>query len=177
MEDCFSKPDYPKKIFRILFNKYFFLLLFFAAVGLIIRTIHLWNNVFFGYDQARDLQRIYDIVTLHKLKLVGPETDIPGVFSGPFYYYLLLPLYYFSHFNPNVASIGLVLLNITGIFFIYITTISIFQSKKAGLIAGLLWSFSYMQANFAKYISNVSPIPITCLIFFMGLSLFFLELV
>ncbi|MGH7246299.1 MAG: hypothetical protein ACREGI_05215, partial [Candidatus Levyibacteriota bacterium] len=61
--------------------------------GFLLRIYNLHDNIIFGYDQARDAQRIFGIITLQNFKLVGPETDIPGVFNGPLFYYLLAPVY------------------------------------------------------------------------------------
>jgi hypothetical protein len=68
--------------------------------ALILRSNNLWNNILFTYDQGRDAQRIAGIVSLKDFKLVGPETDIPGVFNGPLFYYLLAPVYAVANFNP-----------------------------------------------------------------------------
>lgn len=150
-------------------------LLLFFIIGLALRTINLEDNIFFSYDQARDGQRVFEIFKNKDLKIVGPETDIPGVFNGPLFYYLLLPLYVISNFNPNSAVLGLVFMNLLGIFLIYKTAIVLFKNKYIGLIAAFLWAVSYEQANFSKYISNASLMPLVTLVFFLGLAIYFLQ--
>ena len=155
-------------------HKYTILLVLIFLLGLFLRTHNLKDNIFFGYDQARDAQRIREILVRHDFKLVGPETDIPGVFNGPLLYYLLLPVYGFSNFNPNWAAVFLIFLNLSGIFLIYILADKLFGSKT-GLLAAFIWAISYEQANYAKYISNASLMPLATLIFFLGCALFFLK--
>jgi hypothetical protein len=155
-------------------KKTVFLLLIAILIGFFLRTFHLWNNIFFGYDQARDLQRIYEMIKLHKLKIVGPETDIPGVFNGPLSYDSKLPYYLISNFNPNIPALFLVLINLTGIIIIYYIAKSLFN-EKVGIISAFIWAISYEQANFSKYISNASLMPLFTLIFFGGLALYFVK--
>ncbi len=152
-------------------NDYVILFVIFF-IGLFLWSFHLWNNIIFSYDQARDAQRIYDIFALRHLKLVGPETDIPGVFNGPLFYYLIAPVYFLSHFNPNFVAFFLVFLSLGGIFLLYEFSLLLFKNRKIGILAGLLWAFSFEQANFAKYISNASPIAVTVIVFFFGLALY-----
>lgn len=155
-------------------KKTFFLLGILLLLGLFLRTFRLWDNIFFGYDQARDMQRIFEIIKSHDIKIVGPETDIPGIFNGPFFYYLMAPIYLISNFNSNVSALFLVLINLTGVLIIYNLAKSLFNERVA-LISSLIWAISYEQANFAKFISNASLMPLFSLIFFAGLSFCFVK--
>ena len=155
--------------------KYFFspifLLISITLLGLILRSINLWDNVLFGYDQARDAQRIYEIIKYKDIKIVGPETDIPGVFNGPLLYYLLLPIYWLSNFDPNFAALFFIFINLSGVWLLFKICKIIFKNNYIGLLAAFLWSISTAQGNFARYISNASLMSITTLIFFLGLAM------
>lgn len=140
-------------------------------IGFTLRIINLHDNFFFGYDQARDMQRIYDIIYSHDLKMVGPETDIPGVFNGPLLYYLLLPAYLLSHFDPNAGVILLVLINLLGAVLVYLAGKTLFNPKVA-LLAGFFWAISYLQVNYGRYLSNTGLMPVFTLLFFYGLALY-----
>lgn len=172
-----NKPNNSsfEKIKNLILCKEFILLSVFFALGLFLRVFKLWDNIIFSYDQARDAQRIFDIFTQHHLKLVGPETDIPGIFNGPLFYYLIAPVYFFFRFDPNFVSLFLVFLNLSGIFLLYKCAVVIFDNKKIGLLAGFLWAISFEQANFAKYISNSSLMSLSALVFFLGLSIYILR--
>jgi 4-amino-4-deoxy-L-arabinose transferase-like glycosyltransferase len=160
-----------KKIIR---NPYFLLFLILCA-ALLLRVINLKDNVLFAYDQARDAQRIFNMVYKGDIKIVGPETDIQGIFNGPLLYYVLAPIYFFSHFNPNAAALFFVLVNVGTILLVYWATKILFKKDGVALLASLLWAFSYEQGFFARYISNASPMSTTTTIFFIGLALFFLR--
>lgn len=153
----------------------FFILFLIALFALIVRTINLKDNILFAYDQARDAQRIYNMVYKGDFKIVGPETDIPGIFNGPLLYYFLAPIYYFSNFNPNVAAFFFVLINVGTLFLVYWAAKILFKKESIALVSSLLWAVSYEQSFFARYISNASPMSTTTTIFFIGLALFFLK--
>jgi hypothetical protein len=144
--------------------------------GIFLASINLWNNVTFTYDQGRDAQRILDIVSMHHfLKLVGPETNIPGVFNGVLFYYLLAPVYAISSFNPNFVAFFMILINAASVFVLYYFSQVLFKNKAVGVLACFFWVISYEQANYARFISNASFMEITSLIFFLGLALYFLK--
>ncbi len=161
-----------KRVYKLLFRKEFIILYLIFLVGFFLRTYRLWDNIIFSYDQARDAQRIYDMIYLKHLKIVGPETDIPGIFNGPLYYYLLAPVYFIFKFDPNYVALFLVLINLSTLFLIYLLAEMIFKDKRVGLISAFLWSISFEQSNFAKYISNASLISISTILFFFGLALY-----
>lgn len=144
------------------------------GVGLLLRLINVWDTFFVGYDQARDAQRIFEIIYNGDFKIVGPETDIPGIFNGPFLYYFLAPFYFISQFDPNFAVIGLILMNLIGCICMYYTG-SILFNKKVGVLAAIFWAISYEQVNFSRYISNASFMPLMASIFFLGLAIYIFQ--
>lgn len=161
---------YLARFKQIFLSKEIVILIFILLLGLFVRVAGLHGNVIFGYDQARDAQRVYDMIHSGNLKLVGPETDIRGLFNGPAFYYLLAIIYDIFSFNPDVTAIIFVLLNLSGIVLLYYLG-SILSDKKTGLVAALIWAISYEQANFAKFISNASLMSIASLIFFLGFAI------
>lgn len=67
----------------------------------------------FTYDVGRDMIAVASIVNNHKLPLIGATTGLPGVFYGPWWYYLLVPFFVISLGNPQgiavaMAGIGIV---------------------------------------------------------------------
>lgn len=145
------------------------------VVGFLLKSVNLWGNIIFTYDQGRDAQRIADIILLHDFKLVGPETDIPGVFNGSLFYYLLAPVYAIFRFNPNFVALFMLFINAVSVFILYGFSQVLFKNKTVGVIAGFLWIISYEQANYARFISNASLMEISALIFFLGLALYFIK--
>jgi len=160
---------------KIVEKKELFLILIIISFGLLLRIYNLKDHFIFAYDQARDAQRIFEIISNKDLKIVGPETDIPGVFNGPLLYYLTLPLYFLSNFNPNVVVILFILINLSAVILFYFFCIKILNNLYIFLISSILWIFSYAQLNFARFISNASPMSICTLGFFVGLAFYFLK--
>ncbi len=152
-----------------------FILFLILCSAFLLRTINLRDNILFAYDQARDAQRVYNMVYKGDIKIVGPETDIQGIFNGPLLYYALAPVYYFSHFDPNAAAFLFVLINVGTILLVYWAAKVLFDKNSIALIASLFWAFSFEQGFFARYISNASPMSTTSALFFIGLALFFLK--
>src|SRR5476651_1653412 len=86
-----------------------------------LRSLYLWRDFVFVYDQGRDALKVQEILQGH-LTLIGPTTGLFGVFLGPFYYYLLAPLYWLGQGNPIVPAFALVLLSaLTVIPLFYLT--------------------------------------------------------
>lgn len=152
-----------------------FLLFLIVLIAFLLRITNLTDNILFAYDQARDAQRVYNMVYGGHLKIVGPETDIPGIFNGPLLYYVLAPVYFFSHFDPNAAALLFVFINVGTILLVYWAAKILFNKNSIALIASLFWAFSFEQDFFARYISNASPMSTATTIFFIGLALFFLK--
>lgn len=151
------------------------ILLCIALLALVLRVINLQDNILFAYDQARDAQRVYNMVYKGDIKIVGPETDIQGIFNGPLLYYFLAPIYFFSNFDPNVAAFLFVLINVGTLFLVYWAAKLLFKKESVALLASLFWAISYEQGFFARYISNASPMSTATTVFFIGLALFFLK--
>ncbi|MFZ2992260.1 MAG: hypothetical protein WA061_00955 [Microgenomates group bacterium] len=156
-------------------KKTIIVLLCITFLALLLRMINLQDNILFAYDQARDAQRIYSMVYKGDIKIVGPETDIQGIFNGPLLYYFLAPIYFFSNFNPNTAAFFFVLINVGTLFLVYWAAKLLFKKESIALLASLFWAISYEQGFFARYISNASPMSTTTTLFFIGLALFFLK--
>jgi|YNPMSStandDraft_1061717.scaffolds.fasta_scaffold21853_2 hypothetical protein len=160
---------------KFLFNKEVFFIALIIIIGFFIRSYNLKDNFIFAYDQGRDAQRVFEIISNGDLKIVGPETDIPGVFNGPLLYYLILPFYFLSNFNPNAVIILFIFINLSAVILFYFFSIRILNNFYIFLIASILWIFSYAQLNFSRFISNASPMSICTLGFFVGLAFYFLK--
>lgn len=139
--------------------------------GLFIRSYNLEDNIIFAYDQARDAQRVFDILSAHDLKIVGPETDIPGVFNSPLLYYLLGIIFFLFNYNLNIAALFFILINLLMVFALYYISVILFKEKNIGLIAAFLWILSYEFFSFSRYISNASLMIIGSIILFLGLAI------
>lgn len=125
------------------------------AFGLYFRIYRLNDLLGFYYDSARDALVVYEIIRNGKFTLIGPTTGIEGIFLGPFYYYLLAPGYLLGNGNPATAATLIATLNALAIFPIFFTGKKLFN-PLAGLIAALIFGFSWDGITFARWLANPS---------------------
>ena len=122
-------------------------------IAIFLRFAFLNNNLFFGPEQGRDLLVVKDIVLNHKLTLIGSKTDISGVFHGPLFYYLSTIPFILSHGDPLFISFFFVLINSATVFPLYLLGKKL-RNKQVGLLAALLFAFSFNAIVYARWLSN-----------------------
>src|SRR5258708_7933885 len=141
---------------------------FVLLVSILLRWYMLPQNLFFGFEQGRDAQIIINIYQKHDFKLVGPKTDLAGIFHGAYYYYLLLPAYVLSHGNSLVGSFFLIVLSSLTAVIGYFFGRDVFGSAKAAALTSVLIAVSYEYIIYARWLSNVTPaIPLIFLCFWL----------
>lgn len=100
-----------------------------------LNSLHLFRgDIFFHSDIARDFLVMDELITNHKLTLIGPKSGgITGVFHGPAWYYLSLPFFWLANGNPAYMGIFWFALYLVGASCIYF-----FLRKKFGVNIALL---------------------------------------
>lgn len=156
---------------KFLQTKYLIYWIF--LIGLIIRFIYFPENVYFGYDQARDAFVSEGILKGH-FKIQGPPATFNmSLFHGPLAYYIFAPIYFISKGDPTLVSIFLRIYNVAGIFIVFFVASRLFD-KKIGLFSALLFAFSYEQTQYSLFLSHPPFAVLTVLLFYFGLvKLFF----
>lgn len=142
-----------------MFQKYKFLFIFLSILlfGLLIRILPLQdNNFFFTIDQGSDAMYAREIFFRHQTLLVGPETNIKGVFAGPLYYYFISLGYFLFQGNPVGAVYIQILLNLI-LTSLIIIVIKKKQSSKLALIVGLLLQIFWPFYQTSQYSFNPFP--------------------
>jgi len=134
-----------------------------TALALVLRLLG-YEHITFGYDQARDALEAMSIFTTDHIKIIGPQTDIPGLFHGPLYWYLLAPFYYFGGGNPYIAKMLLVLSSLACIPTLYFVSYKIWGNKLISLLAAALLAVSLESVQYARWMSNPSPALLTTLL-------------
>lgn len=134
-----------------------------------MRFLFFPENIYFGFDAARDAFTALDILQGH-LKLLGPSTSYEGLFHGVLYDYVIAPVYLISRGAPEGLSIFLRITNALGILLIFYLTKILFD-KKVALISALLLAISFEQTQFALYMGNPSPSALTVPLMYLGLTL------
>jgi hypothetical protein len=143
----------------------FFILAVLCLLGLLLRAYLINQNLFFGPEQGRDMLVVKDIVINHKLVLIGPRTAVDGIFHGPLYYYLATIPFLISKGSPLVIALFFILLNSLAIFPLFLLGKELFN-KRVGLIASVLFTFSFGAIVMSRWLSHPPLIiPISCLFF------------
>jgi hypothetical protein len=91
-------------------------------VLLLAASLRLWNlpnRMVFLADQGRDMLRVYELYQDRRLTLLGPPSSQGNFFFGPLYYYLIAPGLILFQFNPLGAILTVILIDLTGIYFLY----------------------------------------------------------
>ncbi len=154
------------------------LLLTYLSLGLLfvlavfMRFYQLPSHLFFGFEQGRDASRIMDIIQGQDLFLVGPKTDLPGVFHGAWYYYLMIIPYFLGQGNPLFASFFLAILSASTVLIMFLLLKTITKKNWPGFLAALLTTFSFEQISYGRWLSNVGPAMPLVALAFLFLSLY-----
>src|SRR5260221_497639 len=93
------------------------LLVLFALLLRIVPILH--NNFPFAYDNAKDSLAMMDMWQTHRPVLLGATTSIDGLFQGPAWYYLALPLNVLMHFHPFASVLTVIILGMMSIMLLY----------------------------------------------------------
>lgn len=138
-------------------------------IALLIRFLYFPDNIYFGFDQARDGFAVKEILG-GDLRLIGPPTTFEGLNHGSLYYYLYAPFYWISSGDPTLVAASLRVLNAFGVILIFLIATILFN-RYAGLISAWLFAISFEQTQFALYFNHPSFAVASILLIFLGLSL------
>lgn len=145
------------------FTPVFWLLLILIALYLRLSNL---SGISFSYDQARDAFYSQDILK-GNLKLVGPPTDLQGLFHGPVYYYVLAPIYAISR-DPRFVVVVFSILNVISGLLISKYLFDLTKSKLTPLIFFFLFAVSPEIVFYSRFISNISLV-----IPFLSIAIYF----
>ena len=158
-----------KKIYLSLSNHRELILLFILiCVATVLRFYRIDKLDFFTYDQARDAIYIKRIIVDHKLRLLGTQTSMPGMFLPPFYYYSVAPVLWLFKLNPIGIDIYSAFFGVLTVPLIFFVSNKIF-GKPAGIFSALLVSVSPLMVELTRRAWNPNTLP-----FFILISFYFL---
>lgn len=135
-------------------RKTYIILSCFAILAFFLRTYLFPDNLFFGPEQGNDFKIIRDIVVSHKYTLIGPKTDIAGVFHGPIYYYLATIPFAFSHGDPYVVATFFAFIQSLSVFLIYLLTVELTGKRRIGYMSALIFTVSYGAISYSRWLSG-----------------------
>ena len=142
------------------------------AAGFILKVLPIRDHsFFFTMDQADDGVYVREILERKQLVVHGSRTNIPGVYSGPLWYYFLAIGYFFADGDPTGGVVMVILLNmaLTG-FLMWVI------AKKVGKLEALtvgaaLQSFWWFH-DINRWAFNPFPLVSCAVVMVTLLSLF-----
>jgi len=137
-------------------------------VATFLRFYRLEELITFGGDQGIDLLVIKRMIVEHKWTLLGPKTSVLPIYNGPIYYYMLLPLLYFTKLNPISVSYFMIFLWLGAIFLVYYLGKE-FWSERAGTLAAFFFSIWPISVEYSRVSFNSFPTPFFASLFLYGL--------
>lgn len=151
-EVLFLKNASAKKhrIFLIIFGL--------LVIGFILRFWNLPSQLFFGPEQGIDSLVVKSIVEEGKFRLIGPKTDIDGIFHGPHFYYLSVIPYVFSGGSPIFSIAWIIIFSTFAIALLYLVARELFNEKVA-LISALFYTVSYGAIVYPRWLSTHAFVP------------------
>jgi hypothetical protein len=120
---------------------------FFLSISIIVTSLAiimssrfiLMGDIFFHSDIARDFLVVEEMLTSGKPTLLGPKSGgIPGVFHGPLWFYIMLPIMLIGNFNPAAVGWSWIFLNLLSLFSLYWVSNKLFNSTIALAAASFL---------------------------------------
>ena len=153
-------------------TKVYSLIVILMFVGLGLRLMH-FSHTTFAYDQARDAFQALEIMSTDPIKIIGPTTDISGLFHGSLYWYIISVPYALSQGNPLAVKLVMILLHLFNIPLIYIISYKLTRNHLLAGLAAMLMAFSFDAISYARWLSNPTLATLSIAGFFYGLWLSF----
>ena len=131
----------------------FFLLLAIFVLALVCRFLYFPGDIYFAYDQARDAFISLKIMS-RDLKVVGPPATFKDVYHGALFYYPFGLIYYISQGSPIPLAALLRIYNALGVFIIFFIAHILFNNKRTGFVASILYAFSFEQTQYSLFLGH-----------------------
>lgn len=97
------------------------------------------NDILYEVDVSRDFSLLKEMIDTGRLSLVGPHTSMGGVFHGPLWYYINLPVFFATGGDPILMGWFWWGLSIATLIIFWIVVKKLFGSTVA-LFSTLLYS-------------------------------------
>jgi len=131
-----------KKMYHKYHIRIFTVIAVLAIIFFLPRFIHLDRRVPFDWDQEKLAYEVKNIITNHKLTLLGPRANNDkGFFLGPQFTYLLLPFFLITKMNPSAFYYFLILYNVLFFFGVFFILKKMFGILKAAVFL-IFWSLN-----------------------------------
>ncbi|MDO8573671.1 MAG: glycosyltransferase family 39 protein [Candidatus Daviesbacteria bacterium] len=140
-------------------------------IGIFLRTFDLVGRAHFDHDSDLFSWIVKDIIIDHHFRLIGQLTSAPGIFIGPYFYYLLVPFFILFKMDPIAASYLITIFGLLTLISYYFVFSKLFNNK-VGLIVTLLYAVLLPNIDFDRRVVPSTPANLwTVWYFFTVLSI------
>lgn len=138
-------------------REYIFLviILIFAAL---LRFYNLSDYLRFLGDEGRDALVVKRMIVDRKFTLLGPTASVGGFYTGPVYYYFMLPFLWLFRLDPVGPAFMAALFGTASVLLIYFFMRDLVNSK-AGLLSALFLAISPKMIEISRFSWNPNPVP------------------
>lgn len=148
------------------------MILLILLIGVFLRLNEIDKLLVFTGDQGRAYLGAVAIIRNGQFPVIGPQTSIPGVYLGPFFYYLIAVPLLLGNLNPVAPAILTSLLGVGAIYLVYRIGRDFF-SERVGLLAAFLYASSPLAIIQSRISLEPSPLPLFGLLFIFASLKFF----
>lgn len=147
-----------------------FLFVLVILIAIVLRFYNLSGYIQFLGDQGRDVLIVKRMLVEHQWTLLGPNASVGGFFTGPIYYYFMLPFLWLFNLNPVGPAYLSAVFGLSTVILIYYFGKHFFNERVA-LVASFLAAISPKMVDISRFSWNPNPVP-----FFSLLAVLFLYL-
>lgn len=134
-------------------NKNLKIILVILILGLFARVYKLTDLFGFGHEQDLQAWIVKDILIDKHPRLIGQETSVPGLFIGPFYYYMLVPFFALFKLNPLSSYILITAISLLRYGYRYLLWLNNVNQVKRGNdvpVYSIVRPFQISEADIVK---------------------------
>lgn len=128
------------------------------ALAAFLRFYRLSDYLQFLGDEGRDVLVVMHMIVDHQWTLLGPTASVGGFYTGPIYYYFMLPFLWLFNLDPVGPAVMAALFGLGTVLLVYFFCREFFD-EKAALIAALLTALSPKMVDISRFSWNPNPMP------------------
>ncbi|MCL4390467.1 MAG: glycosyltransferase family 39 protein [Patescibacteria group bacterium] len=149
-------------IAKLFGNKKLWLLLI-LILAAFLRFYKLPDYLQFLGDEGRDVLVVERMIVDHQWTLLGPTASVGGFYTGPIYYYFMLPFLWIFNLSPVGPAVMAAIFGLATVVLVYLAGRKFF-GEKAGLIAAFLVAVSPRMVDISRFSWNPNPVPFFALL-------------
>jgi len=149
-------------------NRFIILLFLITVIAAFFRFYQLSDRLYFQLDEERDWHMFRRSIVFHRPPLIGSYLP-PGLYLGPLWMYVSALIGLLTNLNPFVYGAIASGLGVLAIPLIYLVGKEVFESRKIGITASAIYSFSYLVSIYSRVWWPLVFSPLASLIVYYSL--------